>query len=381
MIRQLVKGIFTLGLPAAPSYPVVPTGDLDKATEAILIADPLDLTLYIEQFWDSYSPSAGPARRNLWASGRFSTINPPAPIALPNPPGDPGVPSWDHLAYSYVLENTRASQILRRVVREYRSGEGLGVPSPQTRRWLESTEALLHGAGNLIAPWLSTSAARQDAEGVRRNAYWRLLGMDLAFGTEDNRPADYVKASAANTDFIRLFEELLYELWRAISNIKNLVAGNETDQDRIFRIAQELQFVLRSRRLGEMLDREELAAATVLGWIELTLSNDNFVVTDLKAQSTSSANRLRLIGNRVGLQAHSKSAALLSMSEHISILLRTIESAVITEATVAMLYQPGLAIGEATRRVITEWSAATGRDLKARAKPVEMSRPRLVSVQ
>ncbi|WP_042876355.1 hypothetical protein [Cupriavidus necator] len=381
MIRQLVKGIFTLGLPAAPSYPAVLPGDLDKATEAILIADPLDLTLYIEQFWDSYSLSAGPARRNLWTSGRFSTINPPAPIALPNPPGDPGVPSWDHLAYSYVLENTRASQILRRVVREYRSGEGLGVPSPQTRRWLEATEALLHGAGNLIAPWLSTSAARQDAEGVRRNAYWRLLGMDLAFGTEDNRPAEYVKASAANTDFVRLFEELLYELWRAISNIKNLVAGNETDQDRIFRIAQELQFVLRSRRLGEMLDREELAAATVLGWIELTLSNDNFVVTDLKAQSTSSANRLRLIGNRVGLQAHSKSAALLSMSEHISILLRTIESAVITETTVAKLYQPGTPIGEATRRVITEWSAATGRDLKARAKPVEMSRPRLVSVQ
>lgn len=375
MIRQLIKGIYDNG------FETILKHDLSGATNLVLSADPLDLALYIEQFWDSYSPSAGSARKALVATGRFSGILPPVPIAPPAPPGDPGVPSWDHLAYSYVLENTRAPQIFRRVVREYRSGEGLGVPSPQTRRWLEATEALLHGAVNLIAPWLSTSAARQDAESVRRNAYWRLLGMDLAFGAEDNRPADYVKASAANTDFVRLFEELLYELWRAISNIKNLVAGNETDQDRIFRIAQELQFVLRSRRLGEMLDREELAAATVLGWIELTLSNDNFVVTDLKAQSTSAANRLRLIGNRVGLQAHSKSAALLSMSEHISILLRTVESAVITDTSVAMLYQPGTPIGEATRRVITEWSAATGRDLKARAKPVEMGRPRLVSVQ
>src|SRR5262245_41726836 len=120
MIRQLVKGIFTLGLPAAPPYPAVPPGDIDKATTAVLTADPIDLTLYLEQFWDRFSSSAGPARRNLWATGRFSSITPPAPIALPTP-GSPGVPSWDHLAYSYVIENSRASQILRCVVREYRS--------------------------------------------------------------------------------------------------------------------------------------------------------------------------------------------------------------------------------------------------------------------
>ena len=373
MIRQLVKGIFIAGLPAAPPYPAVAPGNLAAATDAVLTADPLDLTLYIEQYWDSYIPSAGPARRNLWTSGRFNTIVPAAAIG-------PNTPSWDHLAYSYVLENTRASQILRRVVREYRSGERLGVPSSATRQWLDATEALLHGAGNLIPPWLSTSAARRDAEAVRRNAYWRLLGMDLAFGTEDNRPCEYEKASAANADFVRLFEELLYELWRAIANIKNLVAGNETDQDRIFRIAEELQYVLTSRRQGQALDREELAAATVLGWIELTLNSETSVIKDLKADSTSPANRLKLIGDRVGLPAHSKSAALFSMSEDLSILLRTIESAVITPGTVTVLYMPG-PVGEASRRVITEWAAATGKDLKARAKPVEMNRPRLVSVQ
>jgi hypothetical protein len=373
MIRQLVKGIFTSGLPAAPPYPAVASGNLVAATEAVLTADPLDLTLYLEQYWNSYSPSAGPARQSLWGAGRFRNIVPPVPIT-------PTVPSWDHLAYSYVLENTRASQILRRVVREYRSGEKLGVPSFATRQWLDATEALLHGADNLIAPWLSTSSARRDAEAVRRNAYWRLLGMELAFGTEDNRSFEYEKASAANTDFVKLFEELLYELWRAITNIKNFVAGNETDQDRIFRIAQELQFVLTSRRQGQGIDREELAAATVLGWIELTLNSETSVIRDLKADSTSAANRLQLIGDRVGLPAHSKSAALFSMSEDLSILLRTIESAVINPATVTLLYLPG-PVAEAARRVITEWAAATGKDLKARARPVETNRPRLVSVQ
>lgn len=313
MIRQLIKGIFTNGLLAAPPvYPAVAPNDLAGAAEAVLTADPYDLTLYIEQYWHSFSPSAGPARQSLWASGRFSTITPAVPI-------NPTVPSWDHLAYSYVLENTRATQILRRVVREYRSGEKLGVPSIGTRRWLDAAEALLLGAGNMIPPWLSTSTAREDPEAVRRNAYWRLLGMDLAFGTEDNRPPTYEKANAANTDFVRLFEELLFELWRAIANLTNFVAGNETDKDRIFRIAEKLQFVLTSRRLEGMLDREELAAATVQGWVELTLNSDTFVVRDLKAQATSAADRLKLIGDRVGLPAHSKSASLMSMSEDLSI--------------------------------------------------------------
>ena len=87
-----------------------------------------------------------------------------------------------------MLENTRAVQILRRVVREYRFGEGLGVPSVATQRWLDATESLLFGAQNLLSPWVSTSALRTDPEAVRRNAYWRMFGLDLAFGTDDNRP-------------------------------------------------------------------------------------------------------------------------------------------------------------------------------------------------
>lgn len=200
-------------------------------------------------------------------------------------------------------------------------------------------------------------------------------GMDLGIGVGPN----YIHVDVRGT----------WTLWSYIGGIagKTAIAEIQLHRDRvfrsgtpIFRIAEELQYVLRSRRLGKMLDREELAAATVLGWVELTLSNDNFVVEDLKAQSGSSANRLKLIGNRVGLPAHSKSAALFSMSEDLSILLRTIESAVITPSTVTILYLPG-PVGEASRRVITEWSAATGKDLKARVKPVEVSRPRLVSVQ
>jgi hypothetical protein len=349
------------------------------AAARVLGSDPFDLLLHMEQVWAAFSSPGGIGRQALLATGAFRNL--PIPGA--------GQPAWDHLGYSYVLENTRAVQILRRVIHEYRSGEGLGIPSVASQRWIDATEVLLFGAANPIAPWLSTSTIRQDPEAVRRNAYWRLLGLDLAFGTDDNRPPAYDKANAANTSFVGLFEELLFELWQAITNVRNFSGVNASDDDRIYRIAEELRFVLNSRRQLQMLAREELAAATALGWAELTLSANTPIVVDLKAQATSASDRLRLIGERVGLPAHSKSAALFSMSAELSTFLRTIELGLVTAPNLSwVLYleqQPAGVplnspnpIGVESRRVITEWAAATGKDLKVRAKPVEMNRRQLV---
>ena len=366
MMQQLVKRIFDTGLPAFGGMPAVPPGNLNAAAGAVLTSDPLDLALYMEQIWDLFDPwnpnpkPAGPARASLWMTGRFSML------------GTNGNPAWDHLGYSYVLENTRAVQILRQVVREYRSGEGLGIPSIATQRWLNVSEALLFGTMNPMSPWLVMGSPPLEPEAQRRAAYFRLLGLDLAFGSEDNRPPVYSKAAASNTGFVRLFEELLYELWQALANLKNISGVNVADNDRIFRIAEELQFVLRSRRQNQLLAREELGAAMVLGWVDLTLAADTPVVQDLKANATSPANRLRLIGERVGLPAHGKSAEFFSMASELSLFLRTLESNIISgPSTVQVLYTPATAVGDASHRVITEWSSATGKDLKSRARPVE----------
>jgi hypothetical protein len=212
-----------------------------------------------------------------------------------------------------------------------------------------------------------------------------MFGLDLAFGLDDNRPPSYDKAMAANTTFVKLFEELLFELWQAISNIRNSSGVNASDDDRIYRLSEQLKYILRSRRQGGMLSREELIAATALGWCELTVLTDTPVVVDLRADATSPADRLRLIGERVGLAPHSKSAALFSMAEDISILLRAIEAGYVSKPDRAwLLYRTdiptgitldpndGRPFGTESRRVITEWAAATGRDLKARTKPVEV---------
>jgi hypothetical protein len=369
----------------------------EVAAAQVLMCDPFDLMLHMEQVWNAFrvwGPPPNPqpasaARQDFlgYSKGEFFAFVPHPSLT--------GVPQWDHLGYSYVLENTRAIQILRRVVREYRSGEGLGIPSVATQRWLDITEALLFGAANPIAPWLSTSFIRSDPEAVRRNAYWRLFGLDLAFGTDDNRPPTYDKATHANTTFVQVFEELLYELWQAMTNVRNTSGVNAADDDRIFRIAEALQYALRSRRQNQLLSREELVASTTLGWAELTLSANTPVVEDLLANATSPYERLRIIGERVGLPAHSRSSSLFSMAGDLSRFLRVIESGVVFGPEVAwILYleQPpassppnaALPIGDASKRVITEWAAATGKDLKSRARPVETrpaTRPLLVAAR
>lgn len=368
MIQQLIQRMVASGYTQ------------NAAAQEVLTSDPLDLALHMEQVWSAAGHPVGPARQALWATGKFAAYAPPA-----------GSRAWDHLGYSYVLENTRAVQILRRVVRTFRSGEALGIPLLDTQRWLDATESLLFGAANPLSAWLSTSEIRRTAEDVRRNAYDRVFGVQLAFGTDDNQPPGYDKPNVSNTHFVRLFEELLFELWQAIANVKNSSGVNSSDDDRIYRIAQELQFTLQTRRQQQLLDREELAAATALGWTELSFNANTPVVRDCGVTGTDEAGRCKALGMKVGLPAHSKSEAMFAMAPDLSLFLRTIEADIVKKGTAWVLYldqppstaPPGspIPIGEESRRLITEWAAATGKDLKARAKPVETGRPKLVSVQ
>lgn len=352
-------------------------GGTPAAQAQVITSDPLDLVWRMEQVWNAAqlwgAPPAGPARQALFNTGAF------AAVALPVQP------AWDHLIYAFAIENTRAPQILARVVRAFRSGEGLGIPSVATQRWLDATEALLFNAGYPVGAWLSTSTIRPDAEAVRRNAYYRMFGMDLAHGTDQNTPFAFDKAEASNRAFVQLFEELLFELWRAIENVRNLVAGNTTDDDRIYRLSEQIGFMLRSRRINAVLGREELAATTAMGWAELTVSSDTPVVVDLRAQAASTTDRLKVIGERVKLLPHSRANSFFAMATDLSLLLRALEAGWVTDSGRSwLLYQavtpPGVPplppgvnpLGTEVRRVITEWAAASGRDLKARAVPVKV---------
>ena len=353
---------------------------LEDAGGQVLTADPFDLFLEMELVWDRANlgspnpPPAGTARRFLLAQGQFfDAAQPPQ-----NSTATPTPPAWHHLGYSLAIENTRAIQILARVVRLFRTGESLGIPGQATQRWVDTTEALLGGARRGLG-WSPGSPTPLDPEAERRNKYYRLFGMDLAFGTEGNTAYPYEKAAAANTTFVPLFEELLHELWQAIENVHNLSGANQTDDDRIYRLAEQLAFMLRARRQQALLGWDELAASTVTGWAELTLGSDNPVIRELRADATNAADRLKIIGDHVGLPAHSRATSFFSMASELSLLLRTLEARAVQDATQSwLLYRdtPAPAIGAQVRRVITEWSAASGRSLKQRPRtPVVAARP------
>lgn len=338
MIPQLVDRLIGEGLTPA------------HAVARVLGADPIDLVMYLDRVWAAAHPGEPQSlRQQLMDLSAFGDHAFPATGPLPA-----SVRSWHHVGFSFCIDNTRAAQILVRVVRAYRSGEALGVPSVETQRWLDNTEVLLSGAANPFGAWLSTSAVRPDAEGVRRNAYWRILGMDLAFGDESNAPVGYHKAESANREFTQVFEELLTELSRAIES-------DAPDDERIFRLSEGLGSMLRARRREHFLDREELAAATVTGWLDLTLAANTSLVTDLRATATSPAERLRLIGDRVGLAPHSRAAAFFSMATDLSVLLRVLEGGEIAGPEQAPLFyeESRPAIGIEARRVIAGWQAAS----------------------
>ena len=40
-----------------------------------------------------------------------------------------------------------------------------------------------------------------------------MFGLELNHGTDDGKPYPYVKAEAANTEFVATFEEFLREVW------------------------------------------------------------------------------------------------------------------------------------------------------------------------
>jgi hypothetical protein len=319
-----------------------------------------------------------------WTSrvrGRLTTVPSPVPapvgIAAATAPlvNVANVP-WQHLIYAYMIENTRAIEIFRRVVWEFAHGERLGIPlNDVTYAWLRTTEELFFRDGS-PPPITINSRIRPEFEASRRNAYFRMFGMDLNHGPQGGA-YPYEKPAVANRDFVGVFEEFLRSVWRAIVNVTNSSGPRETDPEAIANLALRLQYMLTARRggaalLGRNLTREEFIAVTTLDWFHLTVEADTAVVVDLQSASTSPEERLRLIGERVGIPAHARSHNFFLLAQAVSALLSEIELGSYSTSNAAQsLY--ALPVLPATTNpirdnvliVINHWSMVTGRDMKA----------------
>jgi hypothetical protein len=346
----------------------------EDAAEAVLTGfNSTELADYLEQYWrvaslalrPSYAAATGLVRQDLADMARFNRFEPAsAPVPPLGTPGTGGVfngpESFHHLVYAYLLENTKMVDVFRRVLFELVHGERLSLGSQATQRWAQLTEELFFTHPRAYSIRGVTSDVRSRHEAVRRNAYFRLLGLDLNHGQDDGSPYPYPKAEVSNRDFAPLLEALLREVWIGTKNRSNFVGEDATDDNAIDTLIRRLREMLLARRLGGALLREEFDAVAMLSWFHLTLLFNTVITADLRADAASASDRLRLIAQKVGVTPHSRTDAFIQLAQPLSIILRAIELNAISSPTA--LYNGPFTADMLT--IITQWSIATGQNLK-----------------
>lgn len=345
---------------------------LPAANDLLSNYRPTQIADWLEDYWRQGIAAIGdPAvHEELARAGVIDQVNvngPPVPVAVGGAIGVPAV-GWHHLVYAYMVENTRIFDIFRRLVSEYVHGERLPHATPETVRWLRTTEELFFSTPRYLTLRSVTSNLRPDDGSVRRNAYWRFFGMDLNHGMDDGRQYPYTKPEVSNQEFVTLWESLLTEVWRGFTASSPAFAGvDETDDVAIAALVRRLQEMLLARRLNGILSREEFDAVACLSWFRLVIRENTNVVVNLSAQAAGEADRLKQIGAMVGLPAHSRADAYLQLAEPMSVVLRAIENGAAAALPLGGLYDNNVLpvnFSAQMRDIITYWSIASGRNMK-----------------
>jgi hypothetical protein len=291
-----------------------------------------------------------------------------------------GITLWDHLIYAYLIENTRIYEIFRRVIYEYRHSERLGVPLASSQHWLRNTEELFFRDPAPFSIYSVASYIRPDQGASRRNAYYRMFGMDLNHGMDDNKSYPYIKPDTANREFVSTFEEFLREVWVGIANSANTSGLKQTDDAAISNLARRLHDMLRTRRTYGNLSQEEFWFVSMMSWFHLSLEFDSPIVVSLRAEGASEEERLKKIAERVKLPAHGKSYYFFRLADPLSRLLTQIEIGTYNNPnTVPALYTDKIPPGtpnpveDDMRLIITYWSYATDRNMKEKTRSVTIN--------
>jgi len=277
--------------------------------------------------------------------------------------------SWDHLIYAYMIENTRIYEIFRRVLHEFLHGEKLGAPTAAAQHWLRNTEELFYRDPPPFSITTITSHIRSDLRASRRNAYWRMFGMDLNHGADEGQPYPYIKADAYNNEFVSTFEEFLREVWIAIVNVGNTSGANPKDQGKIENLVTNLQNMLTTRRVNGNLSREEFVFVSMMSWFDLTVQFNSPVIESLRAEASSPEQRLFKVAQRVGVPAHGLSKSFFDIADPISRILIQIEASgtgIVPDLVATVASGSNLnGLQKTMNTIITHWSLITGRDMKA----------------
>lgn len=295
----------------------------------------------------------------------------------PQQSAEPPLPGlvWHHLVYAYLIESTGTFEVFAEVLRRAVAGESLGELSVASVQWIRATEELFFRDPPHFSIASVVSEVRPHARSNRRNAYWRMFGMDLphsvpARWTGPESFADWKTdvGSGVNSDFRPKWNELLRQVWLAVENSANQTGSNPSDSSYIAMLCRAIKDMLRNRRRGGALAREEFAYVSMLSWFHLTLDNPNSsIVSDLKAEATSPADRLSMVAGRVGMTPAARSRELFELAEPVSTILRAIELGLFdTDTAAAALFTAGSPVRTDMVNIINNWQSATGERVKER---------------
>jgi hypothetical protein len=365
-----------------------------NGAQRLVSLHPAQLTALLEQAWNrrvngpgvTLPPTGHPDHRSD-TPGLSIPQMPLSVLTPPNPQGaDPAAPfmvvlnqlgnvkkspgvRWNHLIYAYMIANTRIRPIFRRVVNELLHGEKFGAPREDTQLWLRNTEELFFRDPPPFSIITLTSHIRPDIDTTERQAYYRLFGMDLNHGNDDNSPYPYVKVAAANKEFVTTFEELLRETWIGFINRKTTSGANPTDNAKIEDLARILNNQLIDRRRFGNLSREEFYLVSMMSWFHLTVENINLpIIRDLRAEGTTPEQVLFKIAQMVGLPANGLADHYFQIADSISSVLIAIENGAYQQPGAARAFYDPTApnsLSDKMDKIITHWSAITGHDMKA----------------
>jgi hypothetical protein len=284
--------------------------------------------------------------------------------------------AWDHLLYAYLVESTGVFEILAEVVRRYVVGESLPTPTIETMAWVRATEELFFRDPPLFRIGGLTSQLRPNARINRRSDYWRMFALDLPHPAPgiDGQPWKQGPATVVNSRFLELWNELLRQVWLGIENDRNQNGTNPTDDNYIGYLCQTIGEMLRLRRRGGMLSREEFSDVCMMNWFHLTVLYDDALVRDLSANAGDArgnpADRLAAIGARVGVAPSRQARELFELANVVSPLMWAIEVSIFDTPSAARLlyHSSGVstpnAAADTMNRIIDLWQSATGQNVK-----------------
>ena len=277
---------------------------------------------------------------------------------------------WDHLIYAYLIENTKIYEVFTRVLELLLTGESLGVTTEDAQNWLRNTEELFFNDPPNFGITNVRSHIRPDLAATRRNAYFRMFGMDLNHGKKNNEPYPFIKPKASNLDFVTTFEDFLQEVWVSLSNTSNSSGINNTDKAAIASYGRQLHDMLNDRRRNGNLAREEFFFIAMMSWFHLTVEFDSPILLSLRSDGIRDDQRLYRVAEKVQVAAHAKSYDFFQLADPMSLLLTLIEQGLFNNADdVQNIFDDAASpnsLQGTLRTVITHWSIATGRDMKIR---------------